>query len=384
MEFRETRYGVCSPGFRAWGQRSGKYGVALIVADKVCDCAAVFTRNSVKAGSVKFTKRMVAGGVQAVVANSGNANCCVPSGVEDAAEMASSTARVLGVPGGNVAVSSTGIIGRRMDMIAVKGLIEEAAEGLTPSPNGSLQAAKAIMTTDTRIKMYSAELRGIKVGGICKGAGMIAPNMATMLCFITTNASLPRKRLQAALDESAETSFNMVSVDGDMSTNDTVLLLSNKTKKCGFEDFKGLLAHVMTELAKMIARDGEGASKFLEVEVKGAKNTKEAREAVKAVVNSPLVKTAFYGENPNWGRIVAAIGSRITIDETKIDLTFECGKNNAKLVSKGRLLNPEPARRILANRNIRVVVDLRDGKASATGWSCDLTPEYVKINAGYS
>lgn len=384
MEFRETRYGVCLPGFRAWGVKRGKYGVALIVADRVCDAAAVYTKNSVKAAPVRYCMKAVPNGVQAIVANSGNANCCVPGGMADSQAMASEAARALGVNPRNVAVSSTGIIGRRMDLGQVSELIGEVAGSLAPSPNGSLQAAKAIMTTDTRIKMFSAEYRGIKVGGVCKGAGMIAPDMATMLCFLTTNAKLPRSRLQSSLKEACETSFNMVSVDGDMSTNDTVLLLSNRTQKCKVADFQLLLTHVMRELAKMIARDGEGASKFLEVEVKGAGSVRGARLAVKAVINSPLVKTAFYGENPNWGRIVAAIGSRIRVDESKVDLSFHSGKASAKLVDSGKILNPAAAKAVLANRSIRVIVDLHDGKASAVGWGCDLTPEYVNINAGYN
>ncbi|MFH0862094.1 MAG: bifunctional ornithine acetyltransferase/N-acetylglutamate synthase [Candidatus Altiarchaeota archaeon] len=384
MDFRETRYGVCLPGFKAWGIKRGKYGVALIVSDKVCEAAAVFTKNSVKAAPVKYCQKVIKGGIQAIVANSGNANCCVPNGLADAQEMASEAGRALGINPRNVAVSSTGIIGRRMDIGQVRELIVEASGSMAPSPNGSLQAAKAIMTTDTRIKMYSAEYRGIRVGGICKGAGMIAPDMATMLCFITTNAKLPKARLQSSLKEACEVSFNMVSVDGDMSTNDTVLLLTNKSQNCRAEDFQRLLTHVMCELAKMIARDGEGASKFLEVEVNGAASIKAARLAVKAIINSPLVKTAFYGENPNWGRIVAAMGSRIRVDESKVDLSFHSGKSSAKLVSYGKILNPDASRAVLANRNIRVVVDLHDGKHSAVGWSCDLTPEYVNINAGYN
>jgi len=384
MEYKQTNYGVCIPGFKAWGLRRGRYGVALIVSDAVCEAAGVFTKNSVKAAPVRYTKRIIGGGIQAIVANSGNANCCVPNGEEDASEMAKACAQLLEVSVKNVAVSSTGIIGRRMDVATVKSIMEEVADNLVPSPNGSLQAAKAIMTTDTRIKMYSAEYRGIKVGGICKGAGMIAPNMATMLCFMTTNARLHPKRLQVALNDAVGKSFNMVSVDGDMSTNDTVLLLSNRTHKCKAEDFQGLLNHVTCELAKMIARDGEGASKFLEIEVRGAKTEKDGKAAVWAVMNSPLVKTAFYGENPNWGRIIAAIGSKIKVDETRVDVTFEAGKNTAKLVSHGRLLNLEPAKKVLSNRNIKVVVDLREGDKKAVGWTCDLTPDYVKINAGYS
>jgi len=384
MEFRQSRYGVCSPGFKAWGMKRGKYGVALIVADQVCEAAAVFTKNSVKAAPIRYTMSVLKNGIQAVVANSGNANCCVPNGIDDAFEMAKETSKTLQIPVKHVAVSSTGIIGRRMDIATVKELIDEVAENIASSPNGSLQAAKAIMTTDTRIKMYSAEYRGIQLGGICKGAGMIAPNMATMLCYLTTNARLEKGKMQKCLREACDESFNMLSVDGDMSTNDTVLLLSNRTRRCSVEDFKKLLTHVTSELAKMIARDGEGATKFLEVEVMGARTKKDATSAVKAVINSPLVKTAFYGENPNWGRIVAAIGSKIKVDETKVDLSFSCGKNTAKLVVGGRLINPEPSRKILANRNIKVNIDLHAGRHSATGWSCDLTPEYVNINAGYN
>jgi glutamate N-acetyltransferase / amino-acid N-acetyltransferase len=384
MEFKQTRYGVCCPGFKAAGLKRGRYGVALVVSDTACECAAVFTKNSVKAAPVKYTKMMVGGGVRAVVANSGNANCCVPNGLDDARDMAVAASRALSVPVGSVAVASTGIIGRRMDIAQVRELIAEAAESVTPSPNGSLQAAKAIMTTDTRIKMYSAEYRGIRVGGICKGAGMIAPNMATMLAFITTNAALPKGLLQKTLAEACEDSFNMVSVDGDMSTNDTVLLMSNRAVRSGAKDFKALLTHVLVELAKMIARDGEGATKYIEVEVSGARTVKDARAAAKAVINSPLVKTAFYGENPNWGRILAAIGSRIRVDEAKVDITYSAGKNSARLMARGRPMNPEPARKILANRAIKVQVDLHGGNASATAYSCDLTPEYVKINAGYN
>jgi glutamate N-acetyltransferase/amino-acid N-acetyltransferase len=240
------------------------------------------------------------------------------------------------------------------------------------------------MTTDRRIKMYSAEYRGVRVGGICKGAGMIAPNMATMLCYITTNARIPRAKLQSALREAVDGSFNMISVEGDMSTNDTVLLLSSGMVKCELREFKGLLRHVTKELARMIVRDGEGASKFIEVEVKGAKSVGDARKGVKAVISSPLVKTAFYGENPNWGRIVAALGSVIRVDETKVDVSFHSGGMSASVVSGGRTFGLEKARKVLRSRDIRVVVDLHEGVKSAVGWGCDMTTEYVKLNAGYS
>ncbi len=382
MKYRRKYYGVCQPGFKAGGSRKGKYGVALILADRVCETAAVFTRNTVKAAPVKYTRRMFRRGVQAVVANSGNANCCVPEGMNDAGEMVEEAADVLKVDVGDVAVSSTGIIGRRMDVKTVRQLIRETS--VRSGRRGSSDAAKAIMTTDTRMKMYAAEYRGIRVGGICKGAGMIAPDMATMLCYITTNADLPRSRLQEALSEAVGDSFNMISVEGDMSTNDTVLLMSNRTRKCGVKDFKGLMKHVTAELAKMIVRDGEGASKFIEVEVKGAKSVKDARTAVNAVINSPLVKTAFYGENPNWGRITAAIGSRIKVDESRVDITYSSGRKRVKLVSKGGGRRTPEAKKVMKNRDIKVTVDLRMGRYQAVGWGCDLTEEYVRVNAGYS
>jgi glutamate N-acetyltransferase/amino-acid N-acetyltransferase len=384
MSFRETKHGVCTPGFSAAGVRRGRYGVALVVAERVCETAAVFTRNNVKAAPVKYTKKVVGNGVQAVVANSGNANCFVPDGMKDAKAMAAQAARVLGVDKKHVAVSSTGIIGRRMDIAAVRGLIMEAGGKLASNPRGSLQAAKAIMTTDKRIKMFSASYKGIHVGGICKGAGMIAPDMATMLCYITTNARIPRVKLQSALRKAVDDSFNLVSVEGDMSTNDTVLLLSNMSHKCGLKDFRGVLEHVTCELAKMIARDGEGATKFIEVQVKGAKSVRDARRGVKAIINSPLVKTAFYGENPNWGRIAAALGSVVKVEEGKVDITLQSDKKTARVVKAGRPMKPEAARKVMAKRNIKVIVDLGGGGYSAVGWGCDLTPEYVRINAGYS
>ncbi|MBD3388478.1 MAG: bifunctional glutamate N-acetyltransferase/amino-acid acetyltransferase ArgJ [Candidatus Altiarchaeales archaeon] len=384
MDFRKTGHGVCLPGFRAGGVKRGKYGVALIVSDIVCEAAVVSTRNNVKAAPLRYNSRILESGVQAVVANSGNANCCVREGIRDAELMAAEASAELGVKARDVAVASTGIIGRRMDMKSVKALIVEAAAKISPTPKGSLQAAKAIMTTDKRIKMYSAEYRGIRAGGICKGSGMISPNMATMLCFITTNASFPKSKLSAALKEAVEDSFNMISVDGDMSTNDTVLLLSNRTEKCSYGDFKALLKHVCVEMAKMIPRDGEGASKFIEVEVRGGRSNAEARKAVKSVIDSTITKCAFYGENPNWGRILSSIGSAVKFDEMNVDVTFQSGKKSAKVFSGGRCRRLDSARKILANRNIRVVVDLHRGRHGAVGWMCDITPDYVRINAEYN
>ncbi len=384
MDFRQTQYGVCLPGFRAAGVRRGKYGVAVIVADKICDAAIVTTKNSVKAAPVTYTKAVIGRGVQAIVANSGNANCCVAGGIDDARAMAAETAKAVGVDVKNVAVSSTGVIGKKMDIDLVKEMIKHAATSVTSSSKGSLQAAKAIMTTDKRIKMYSAEYAGIKVGGICKGSGMIAPNMATMLAYITTNADIPKQKLSQALREAADESFNMVSVEGDMSTNDTVILLTDKSRKCDLCEFKALLAHVCCELTKMIARDGEGASKFLEVIVEGAKTKKDAKKAVKAIIGSPLVKCAMYGENPNWGRIMSSMGSVIKVDYMKVDISFSSKNSKALLFSNGKAGNLEKAAHVLKNRDITVLVNLNLGKESAIGWGCDMTVDYVKINAGYN
>jgi glutamate N-acetyltransferase/amino-acid N-acetyltransferase len=384
MAYGKTRRGVCTEGFKAYGLREGRYGVAVIKAVDVCDCVGVFTRNSVKAAPVVYTKRVINNGVQAVVANSGNANTCVPEGLRDAMEIASAAAFELGVEPENLAVSSTGIIGRRIDVDAVVKLARKAALKLASTPKASLEAAKAIMTTDMKPKQYSIQYNGIQVGAICKGAGMISPDMATMLCFITTNADLPRAALKYSLDKAVEESFNMIVVDGDMSTNDTVLLLSSRRRKCTSKTFTPMLKHVCTELAKQIAGDGEGASKFLEFTVKGARNMREARIAAKAVASSPLVKTAFHGENPNWGRITAAIGSKIKIDAMRTDITFKSKKGSATVLEKGAAGNLKEAKKVLKAKDIIVRINLNSGRFSATAWGCDLTPEYVKINAGYN
>jgi glutamate N-acetyltransferase/amino-acid N-acetyltransferase len=241
------------------------------------------------------------------------------------------------------------------------------------------------MTTDTFPKQFSVEYKGIQVGGICKGAGMIAPNMATMLCFITTNAKIGKRGLQSALARSVEDSFNMLSVDGDQSTNDMVLLLSSGKKDCSLKDFQTALDAVTKNLAKMIAKDGEGATKFIEVEVRGTKNKATARKVVHAILDSPLIKTALYGENPNWGRIMAKLGSVVELDESKVDIFFESGKGKVKVAGGGVSAGKNNyAEDILKAKEVRIMVDLRSGRAYAVGWGCDLTPEYVKINAGYS
>lgn len=384
MEFKSTRYGVCFDGFKAAGIKGSRYGVSLIVSDVICECAQVITKNSVKSGSVVYSSKKVKNGIQAVCANSGNANCCTPTALDDAKTLAENAAEALGIAKENVYFSSTGIIGVPIDTVTVKNLTNQCSLSISSSPKGSIHSAKALMTTDTKIKMYSAEIDGIKIGGICKGAGMIAPNMATMLCYITTNAMFTKNELSKFLTEAVCDSFNMISVDGDMSTNDTVLLLANGKVKADSKKFQALLNHVCMELAKMIARDGEGASKYLKFTVSGAKTEGDAKKCVKALLNSPLVKTAFYGENPNWGRIVSTLGSVLKINWEDVSITFSGGKKSVKIFNKGKVKNIEGARQVLSAQKIKVEVDLGLGVKSASGWGCDLTPEYVRINAGYN
>ncbi|MFH1402993.1 MAG: bifunctional glutamate N-acetyltransferase/amino-acid acetyltransferase ArgJ [Candidatus Altiarchaeota archaeon] len=384
MDYKPTKRGVCTEGFKAYGVRDGKYGVAVVKADQVCDSVGVFTRNSVKAAPVTLSKRAVKNGLQAVVANSGNANACVSHGMEDAMDVMKAASLEMGVHTRNIAVASTGIIGRPMDVNKVVGLMKFSSARLSCSGKASIEAAKAIMTTDTFPKQYSIEHEGIQVGGILKGAGMIAPDMATMLCFITTNADVSRGVMQKSLSDAVGGSFNMTVVDGDMSTNDVVLLLSNRRRKCSPGLFKSMLSNVCVGLCRQMAVDGEGASKFIEFNVNGGGSVVEARKAAKAVASSPLVKTAFYGENPNWGRILASIGSVVSIDYRKVSIVFESDKGAAVLLKNGVMGDLKQARKILKSSEITVTVNLSKGRYSATSWGCDMTPEYVMINAGYN
>ncbi|MFC2154372.1 bifunctional ornithine acetyltransferase/N-acetylglutamate synthase [Candidatus Altiarchaeota archaeon] len=390
MKFKETKRGVCTDGFKAAGIRKKGYGVALIAAYAPCKAAGVFTKDSVKAAPVVLSKKRVKGDIQTIISNSGCANACTPKGLEDAEEMASIAAKTLGLNPSDVAVASTGLIGKKLDLKTIKSLTKEAATQLSSSGKASLQAAKAIMTTDTKPKQYSIEYHGVQVGGIAKGAGMIHPDLATMLCFITTNAKLTKRILQSCLKKSAGQSFNMLSIEGDMSTNDTVLLLSSGEKVVKTSVFQNMLDQVTRELAKMIAKDGEGASKFIEVQFKGASTRKDAEKAAKAIVSSPLVKTAIYGQNPNWGRIAAKAGEVIKVKFDKMSITFSSNNGKAKVLSKGVGIKSgnaktlRLARKILTSKEIQIVVDLGEGKSEATAWGCDMTPEYVRINAEYN
>lgn len=390
--------GICAVNtLMASGARKGKYGLSIIL-NKGSNAAAVFTSNKVRAAPVILTEEAVKDGkISAIVANSGNANCFTgQEGMKDAKEMAKKVARSLNIEPKDVAVASTGIIGRKLPMDIINDLIEESIEGLENSPLASKSAAEAIMTTDTYPKEISVqtELKNgtvIKIGGITKGSGMIAPNMGTMLCFIATDAMASPEELQNALKIAVDKSFNMVVVDGDESTNDTVLLMAGKGSGQIDENFQEALNFICTELAKMMVKDGEGATKYMEITVNGAARFEDAKDAARAIAGSTLVKTALFGADPNWGRIVAAVGySGAEIDENIIDVTFESDNNSVEIVRKGSIIASEgteeleAAEKIMKNDEIKIIVDLNLGKYSATAYGCDLTYDYVKINSEYS
>lgn len=387
--------GICAvAGVRAAGVRQGKYGLALIAASGAA--AGMFTTNKVRAAPLDVTAEHLAGGhLDGIIANSGCANAYTgPRGSEDARAMAGLLAGFLKTDEKKIAVASTGVIGRYLDMDLVARLFEEAKTRLQSSGEASLEAERAIMTTDTRPKEVAIEHQGLRVAGIVKGAGMIEPNVATMLCFLYTDADFPANVLRDCLRDAVQDSFNMLTVDGDTSTNDTVLLTATgKARASGrVEDFREALRYVCMDLARQMARDGEGASKYFETVVTGARNVEDARLAAKAVARSSLVKTAVYGADPNWGRIICAVGySGAEMDPEKVTLGLE-GRNpdgsslKVSLVEKGRIVDGvlDQARTIMQGDSIIINIDLALGEARARGFGCDLTHEYVNVNANYT
>jgi len=377
--------GVCAvPGVKAYGIKESKQGLAIIAGKG--DAVGVFTQNKIRAAPVIVTSRRLPCIMNAIVTYSGCANAFTgKKGIEDAEKMASLVAGALSVSPESVGVASTGIIGRRVNMDWIEGRVREVIAGLTSEPSGSEAAARAIMTTDTVPKQIAVEVEGVRIGGIAKGSGMIEPNMATMLTFIYTDAELSPESLYKCLKAAVDRSFNMLVVDGDTSTNDMVLLTATGKKKISEDKFQEGLTFLCTELAKMIARDGEGATKFIEVRIVGAKSEEDARKAAKAVVRSPLVKTAVYGADPNWGRIVAAIGrSGADVEEDKITLALSDGTNTVTLVKKGHIVEGALAQaKALMAKDVIISADLGLGSGEARAWGCDLTGDYVKINAKY-
>jgi len=384
-------------GFRAAGVHCGvkreKPDLALLVSDVPASVAGVFTTNKVKAAPVRYTQAAVAGGrAQAVVINSGNANACTGEpGLADAAEMAAVTGAALGLDPGLVLVASTGVIGVPLPMDAIRRGIPEAARSLVEDGTA---AAEAIRTTDRFAKTAAVrlDLGGVTVtiGGMAKGAGMIHPNMATTLCFLTTDAALPPAVLRLALTRAVADSFNSITVDGDTSTNDTVLLLANGraggapiTNGAELTRFTAGLTAVASELAKMVVRDGEGASRLVAIEVSGALSNAEAHQAAMTVANSLLVKTALHGGDPNWGRILAALGrSGIEMSEERTDVLF--GDLEVVRGGLGVAGVAAAAAAVLAESEVTVGIRLGIGSGASRVWTCDLSEEYVRINGSYT
>ena len=388
------------PGYKAWGIHSGikktdKKDLAVIVSDREASIAGVFTKNRVKAACVLLdAARIKSGKGQVIIANSGCANACTGKrGLADARATAEIAARELGIKAEAVYVASTGVIGELLPMNKVENGISTAVGLLTA--NGWEQAAEAIMTTDIypKLAVVHEEIGGkmVTVAGIAKGSGMIHPNMATMLCFIVTDANISAPMLKKSLFAATERSFNNITVDGDMSTNDMILCMANgaagnKRPAAGSKDskkFQACLDTVARTLAKQVVKDGEGATKFVEIEVRNARNPVEAKKAAVTVATSSLVKTALFGEDANWGRIMAALGySGVEMDEAKTDIYVGKSKLVEKGLGQGKQADKEAAL-ALKQREVQLVIDLHKGKSSAMVWTCDLSCEYVKINAAY-
>lgn len=394
--------GITAPlGFRAagihCGIKSSKKDLALIFSDKTAVTAGMFTTNQVKSAHVLLDlKKLHKKESQAIIVNSGNANACNGvKGRDNAIEMSEYTAKCLDIDKQGVLVASTGIIGKPLPMNKIKKGIEDIFEKL--SVDGSKDAAEAILTTDTVIKEIAVDtgIKGrtpndIRIGAIAKGSGMIAPNMATMLSFITTDACIEYEELFTALRECVNTTFNMLSIDGDMSPNDTVIIMANgasrnkriKFKTPEYKKFTDGLNYVCAYLTKKVASDGEGATKLVEVQIKGARNIKDARRAAKAVANSNLVKTALNGCDPNWGRILSSLGAaRIKIKPGEIDIAI----NSEPIVHNSISTNfsQEKLHKILKEKEITITINLNVGDYSSTTYTCDMSEEYVKINAHY-
>ncbi len=405
IEIQEAAGGVtAAAGFVAGGLHAGlkkcpdKKDLAIIHSLAPAVVGAVFTQNKFAAAPVNWCRQVVAGGrAQAVVVNSGNANACTGAeGAANAAEMAAVCGKALQAPPEQVLVCSTGVIGVQLPMPLLREGIATCAAQL--STQGGQAAAEAIMTTDLYCKetavSYQYQGKTVTVGGIAKGSGMIHPNMATMLCFITTDLQIEAAALQQAVKEAADASFNMVTVDGDTSTNDSMLVLANgqagnetvQAGGAGYAEFVQALTLVAARLARLMAYDGEGATKLLECQVCGAPSLQDARLAAKAVVGSSLVKAAFYGEDANWGRIACAAGySGAQFDTAKVNLRLQSAAGEIELMrdGSGLVFDEEAAKQVLQEREIFINLDLGSGEYQATSWGCDLSHEYVNINADY-
>ncbi len=401
---KEITGGVCAPqGFKAAGVHCGirknksKRDLALIVSDRRAAAAGVYTRNKVKGAPIAVTKAHIADGyARAIVCNSGNANTCNADGVQKAEQMCRLVMRDSGIDENDVIVASTGVIGQILPIEPIDAAMPALVKAL--KADGSSDAAEAIMTTDTVKKEFACEFelggKTCRIGAIAKGSGMIHPNMATMLVFLTTDCAISRDMLQKALSQDVQETFNMTSVDGDTSTNDMVVILANgqagnpeiTREGHAFETFMKALNTVTVQLCRWIAGDGEGATKLLECRVKGAPDPAVAKTVAKSVICSSLTKAAMFGADANWGRILCAIGySGAKVDVAKIEVRFSSAGGEILVCENGAGVDfsEELAKKILLEKEIDILIDLHDGEASSAAWGCDLTYDYVKINGDY-
>ena len=403
---KEIYGGVCAPkGFTASGIHCGikptsnpdRKDIALIKSDVPCNAAGMFTKNNVKAAPVWLDiEHLKDGKAQAIVANSYIANACAPEGMETATLTAKTAAKALSIPMKDIIVSSTGVIGQRLNVEAIIKAFPELVNKL--SKDGSKDAAKAIMTTDTVKKELSYEFtlsgKTVHLGGITKGSGMIHPHMGTMLCYITTDVAISKEMLNEALHEAVNKSFNRISIDGDMSTNDSCVILANglaenkeiRSKDKDYETFLKVLMTLTITLSKIMAKDGEGAEHLITCTVKNAKTEKKAEILSKSVINSTLTKTAIFGKDANWGRVLCALGyAGVPFDAEKTDIFFQSENGSICVCKNGKGLsfNEELALSILSAEEVIILVDLKEGEEEATCWGCDLTYDYVKINGDY-
>jgi glutamate N-acetyltransferase / amino-acid N-acetyltransferase len=374
-------------GVTAWGMKEGKFGLALIRATGTA--AGVFTENLVRAAPIQLMRTQIRKGtMDAVIVNSGCANAYTgQKGYDDAVVMTEYASSALGVESDRVGVASTGVIGRYLDLPLIRKQCATIAPNLASSEKAETLAANAIMTTDTYPKHALVEKETFTVAGITKGSGMIAPNMGTMLAFIYTDAEIGAKPLREALKLATKRSFNRVVVDGDTSTNDIALCTATgESGKVKEAEFSAALEECCRSLAKQIAADGEGATKLLEVRVTGAAKETDAAKVARTVIESPLVKTAVYGEDPNWGRVVAAAGrARVKFDPNAVSLWISDGKNRYPLVKSGEIIaDLKKAKEAMNSKTVIFILDLAAGKEEATAWGCDLTERYVEINGRYT
>ena len=390
-------------GFNANGIHCGirknksKRDLALILSDSICTAACVYTKNLVKGAPIIVTQQNVSNGyAQAIICNSGNANTCNDNGIEIAKGMCELVAKELDIDPLDVIVASTGVIGQKLSLNPIASHMKELCEGLSKENN--IYATEAIMTTDTRIKeaAVSFEINGVecRIGGIAKGSGMIHPNMATMLAFLTTDVHISKEMLQKALSEDVEDTFNMISIDGDTSTNDMVSILANgqsgnleiQEENMAYTIFKEALNAVTSALSRMIAKDGEGATKLIECKAVNGSTKEICKSVAKSVICSSLVKAAMFGADANWGRILCAIGySGADVDINRINVSFCSDTDALKVCEKGYgvYFSEEQAKKILNQEEITIIVDLNSGDFEATAYGCDLTYDYVKINGDY-